>query len=337
MEQLKKCKQDTCHVSEDGKCLEGLELKDCPHFYLTESEKVEVGSSETETHKNTVHLFSGEELSLRDSTIITYNYAYTLVGIIGNHDCGKTTLLATLFDKFQDGPIDNTFYFAGSYTQIGFEKKSHLSRKHSGLSTPQTGHTTNSEITLLHLALKKKNRLNQPAKHLLLTDVKGERFETARVSLSAMQELDLLSKCNFIIIVLDGRKLIQLREKNAVIREMKSFLKMALEAKVITANQPVKIVISKWDLIHQSGQVKIEEFVKSGFERDFEGLITQLTFAKIASRPAEADGTFEWGYGMAGLLEEWLGEEVETQTTVSKANNRKLKGRYFGSYIASIG
>jgi hypothetical protein len=330
LENLKKCKQDSCPVAQDGKCLEGLEPSECPHFYVSESGDGSVVSTiETSKKDGEIHLFSGDELLPKEASLITYQHSYTLVGIIGNHDCGKTTLLATIYDMLQEAPIENTFCFTGSYTQIGFEKRSHLSRFESGLNDPTTEHTTNPQITLLHLALKRLTELAEPAKHILLTDVKGERFEAARKSKSAMAELDLISRCSYILVILDGKKLADPTEKHATIEQMKWFLKMAIEEKIITSENAVKIVISKWDLIENSTTFDFKVEIEESFTKAFGQTLSGLSFAKIASRPMDAESPIVSGYGIFSLIEEWMAPQKNH--TIGIQSDFEFD-RYFSSY-----
>jgi ATPase subunit of ABC transporter with duplicated ATPase domains len=82
------------------------------------------GNIEQLNANNTIRLYSGEELSLKDVNLVTHKYLYKLILIIGDTDSGKTTLLATLYDLFQIAPFKD-YLFAGSLTQIGFETRCH--------------------------------------------------------------------------------------------------------------------------------------------------------------------------------------------------------------------
>ncbi len=107
MAKLQACKQADCKVREDGKCLEGIEpLTDCTHFYL--DSRFDESGLESETNPaieqldmNKFKLFSGQELTMEQITVVTNRYPCQLIMILGDQECGKTTLLAAIYDLFQ--------------------------------------------------------------------------------------------------------------------------------------------------------------------------------------------------------------------------------------------
>jgi hypothetical protein len=103
-----------------------------------------------------LNLFDGEELTDNGLGEITSEVDGKLVLLLGEPSSGKTTLFASLFDQFQKGPVAD-YLFAGSKTQIGFEKRCHFARVVSKGVHSNTERTFLSNgISYLHLAVRKK-------------------------------------------------------------------------------------------------------------------------------------------------------------------------------------
>lgn len=69
---------------------------------------------------------------------------------------GKTTLVAALYEKFNEAPFAN-YLFAGSKTLVAMERRSHLARLTSGALRPDTERTLITDIRdtrFLHFCLR---------------------------------------------------------------------------------------------------------------------------------------------------------------------------------------
>lgn len=334
MVSIKNCKQEICPVKKDGKCLEGLPIGECPHFYFTDSDEekiddsIEIKLKQAETRIIGVPLFEGIEFTLATSSIITYEFFSKTVFILGDSDSGKTTLIATLFDLFQKGPIKN-LYFAGSYTQIGFETRCHLSRINSNANEAETEKTNTKELSFLHLALKHKESLNELSSHFLVSDISGERLQIARDSSSAMRELSLLKDSDKIIVIIDGNKLSNNQTRELALFNTYTFIKRALDENIFSFTSDIKIIISKCDLLNLNSSENFEETVENYFSSKFPELFN-LTFAKIAARPRTTTLEFKFGHGLYELIEDWF---VDKSIFIQpKASEKKTNHRWFLNY-----
>ena len=330
----RKCKQDTCTVSLDGKCLEGLDPDKCPHhFYLQSSEDVNstIEASTTTTDSNKfIPLFGGLAFSSKDVSLITYKAFCEKIFIIGESGSGKTTFLATIFDSFQKGPI-NDIHFAGSYTQIGFEERCHLSRLISKAAVPDTEKTSTMEFKFLHLAVKKSSGLNKPSIHFLISDISGERLRSARDSSSAMQELNLLKTSSDIIYMIDGEKLSNRTTRQSTIFKTDTFIQRSLDDEILGSGTDFKIVVSKWDMLYQDNKFDFEVEIVNHFKEKFGSRFSSISFAKIAARPKKADTEIKYGYGVFELLNEWI--EKSLIRNVKRDVDQKIRGdRFFDNF-----
>lgn len=309
MIEVKACSQPDCAIRKDGKCLEGLEHEECPHFYWDDSnEDEEYIENETPSilnkASNKIDVFSGSELRLTEITSITKRYACDLVVILGDLDCGKTTLLATIFDLFQIGQFKK-YLFAGSLTQKGFEIRSHLSRMVSGSTKADTERTKALDFRILHIAIKS---IETPLKkHFLLSDISGETIQLARSSGSAMKEqLGVVKLANHVIYIIDGEKIAG-SEKAATLLDAQLFIQSALDNKIFTRDTMLNILISKWDLLEKLNSFNLEETVINKINSRFLSRLKGINYKKIASRPdLETPTSIDLGFGLEDLIDNFM-------------------------------
>lgn len=325
--QFKRCNQAGCTIHEDGVCLEDFDdPTQCPHFYLAEDEESDSQIDESEPKKkDVIELFDGEQLTLNNVKKVTYKYPTEVVYLIGEHDSGKTTILATLFEMFQMGPFFN-YNFAGSYTQVGFERRCFYSRIESDRSVPDTERTKLLEFNFLHLALK-TNPAAPETIHLLLSDISGEKFKRARNSSDEMRELSLMSRAKIVNYVIDGEKLAKPRLRFAAINEAKLFIQKALDVGVFDKNTKLNFIVSKWDLLNPIIDFNYQEHIENAFTRDFLQRLRALDFHKIAVRPFEITKEFELGHGLIKILNSWLVEDsppLEAKEPASLVHERMI-------------
>jgi len=323
---IRKCNQPNCKFNEDGKCLEGLGDA-CTHQFDEEVNSVEDKTEAKASEKNItngIKLFSGEYLSLDEITMISHKFPYRLITILGNPDSGKTTLLATLYDLFQKGPF-NEFMFSGSLTQIGFERSCHFSRIHSGNEIPDTERTVSSAFQYGHLALKKKDALNKKAINLLISNISGERYMEALESSQSMKEISFIKKSDFLIIMIDGGKIANLKERSGELFNTSTFIQKAIEEGVFDKQTDLKIILSKWDLLHKDSTFNFSEIIEEPLTRKYLNRVNSIAFSKIASRPLAQDENIKFGHGVHNLLVEWCEPKQDKvyhiDTTVKSARS----------------
>ena len=139
-----------------------------------------------------------ELISLPSGTVLTEVQAQTmatdrsvrLIVIAGAVDCGKTTLLTSLYELFQTGPV-KTSQFAGCDTFPAFEQRCHLSRVDSENENPDTVRTPYDGPHPEYLHVKIQDGAGEDG-HIdfLFTDVSGEMFEHARNSTDECKQAD---------------------------------------------------------------------------------------------------------------------------------------------------
>ena len=136
----------------------------------------------TVTEKSPFVEFSpGTALSSNEADAITRRSPVQLVVFAGAEGSGKTTVLASIYERLSQGPFAG-FQFAGSHSLLGFEEICHLNRLASGGVQPDTQRTVPTEdAAYYHLVLKGVDT-GARRRHLLMSAVSGELFRLARNS-----------------------------------------------------------------------------------------------------------------------------------------------------------
>jgi Double-GTPase 2 len=253
-----------------------------------------------------VHLSSGNELDIPEAEAITASRSTQLIVIVGPVDCGKTTLVTSIYESFQWGEFAG-HHFGGSDTLRGFERRCFLSRAASRREEPETGRTPLGEPAFLHIRVRAgATALN--ATDLLLTDISGEAFRLARDHSDECKRLDYLGRADHVVFLIDGKKLAAPRTRWSVAQDAISLLQAFLDNEMLPATALIEVFFSKWDYVLRSpDRVALEahaEVVARHFTDRFATRLGRLRFERIAARPR--GNTLPFAFGLAPVLQDWL-------------------------------
>lgn len=326
-----RCDQDNCGVRDSSLCLENLDPDECSHSQLLlpeeDSDKEEQIKEESETF-DIINLFSGDEIAVDNLSDLTYKYRVNLVLLMGDSDSGKTTLIASLFDLFQKGAVSN-YYFAGSRTQIGFEKRCFLARwRESGRNESDTPHTTSMSLKYLHLAVR-DSKCKEPSKHLLLSDVSGELFKQIRDHEDQMNDFAEIDNADHIFCLADGEALASPKKKHSTKEKVVALLSRAIQSGKITSSHKVNIVISRLDKIHKKKD-EIEAFFVEPLKAKFPEYLDQIFY--VASRSDDTGSPIKFGEGVDAFLKKSI-DSVEINK-IDKIDPTNLGIREFQKFRA---
>jgi hypothetical protein len=167
------CPEKDCWAPEIA-CNLGWDLAQCPHFKVVVAEN---NSAKAAAKEAFLVPWSSNSLGIVDLQFIAGRSRPLLVGVIGPHNAGKTTLLTVLYLLLSQGQRTKGRRFAGSYTLGGWENLAHSLRwtAHQGPHFPP--HTPNNAGRLpglLHIAFRRDDGVLED---VLLTDAPGEWFE----------------------------------------------------------------------------------------------------------------------------------------------------------------
>src|SRR5690348_2935417 len=144
-----------------------------------------------------------QSLSVAETLHITLRAQTQIVVPVGPVGCGKTTLLATIYDQFLLGPFAG-WLFGGSETLLGFEQRSFLSRVVSGGSAASTERTSISAgEQFLHLRIQDEGQTDPPL-DVLLADVSGELFREIADRPASAAGIASLQSAHYLAVLLDG-------------------------------------------------------------------------------------------------------------------------------------
>lgn len=271
------------------------------------SDEVEVdrGGSAEDVAAPGIALFRGTDLNADEARMVMAGSLCQMIVLAGMPDAGKTTLLATLYELFLRGPFAG-YLFAASRTQLGFDERCHKARMASQRITPDTERTMPSAVGYLHVAVREES-LENPIRHLLITDISGETFrDQVRNSTADTQALGVLRRADHFALLIDAEQLAKLSARQRTVTDARLVLRSCIESGMVGMSTHVQIVYSRWDVV-ATGEATgaIEKFLVP-FEsslREWETSVAGLTFHTLASRPTSK--RLPIGYGVEPLLRAW--------------------------------
>lgn len=245
-----KCSHPDCIAPEES-CVKGLEFEDCPN-YGKSSIVVKKQFKETD---GTLLSWSGIPLGLEDLDLIAGRNRPRVIGVLGPHNAGKTTLLGTVYSHLWHGKRLGGAQFAGSHSFAGWENIAVHLRWNEDSSPPQfPPHTELSESRvpgLLHLALRDSSDILHD---WLFTDAPGEWFKRWSLDENAPEAQSvrwIAANGTIFVLVIDCEILSGPERGKARI----AYQNLINRLSSVQSNRPVAVVWSKIDEL--SGEERI--------------------------------------------------------------------------------
>lgn len=187
-------------------------------------------------------LTSDRSLLLGETEDLAARHGLTVVLVAGEVDCGKTTLLVSIWNALlQDGVIGEA-QFAGSRTALGFERRAWLSRWASGGSEPDTERTRERDNGFLHLRMRRHDRLYE----LICSDVAGETFKRIREGTPFASAVDWLGRTNHALFLVDGEAVADIARRSTALSSTRRLIAQLGKARVPAH---VAVVLAKADCL----------------------------------------------------------------------------------------
>lgn len=249
------------------------------------AEAAAISAPVEETTPAFIDLYAGNELSSEEAEAVTLRSPTHLVVFAGAAESGKTTILASVYERLTGGPFAG-FRFAGSRSLLGFEQICHLNRLACGGTRPDTPRTVPSdEAAYYHLALR--GTAPGARRHVLLSAISGEIFDLARNSREDCERLTFLHRANTIVVLVDGARLAVADQRTNAQSVASSILESFLDAEMVGNRCRVEFVFSKLDRILAAGDAAVEflNSTETKFKAKFEDRVAHLAFRRIAARP----------------------------------------------------
>lgn len=301
----------------------------------TDAEEQDTANSEAENEQeDVVDLRLGSALTTMEASQIMGSSVTKVLVIAGAEESGKTTLIASLFHRFQKGPFAG-YLFAGSDTLIGFDERCHEARIDSDKCTANMPRTNPKEDRIfLHLKVRDKD-MDRPIRDLLISDLSGELYREAKDSVEDCRKLGLIRRADHFILLIDGAKIVRNDKRQSAKVDAEQLLKCCVDAGQLGKNSLVDVLFTKWDIIESTGrQTSHEEFV-SQIQRSLKGKFStrvgRLRFSKVAVLGEV--GEHPVGHGLDNLIPSWVEESALDFVSVQYVEEEPLSQTEFDRFL----
>lgn len=301
------CANRECRIAQDGKCLEGYDdLPECPYYGQELEERGESDQADNDAVADAfdgVHLPDALPLGNTRADRVLSNLPSRMIGIIGVHDSGKTSVIAGIFDLFQMGPIAD-ISFAGSSTLHGFESICHDARAASERDEPHSERTKRGEVRFYHLDVRRDATLQS----LLIADRSGEEYEEVADLAANATEMFELRRADVITVLVDGRRLASPADRANVMGAIPLIIQGMVENGAFERMPNLAVVLTKNDDVVASPR---RERVEQDFQSIVEGIRETFAndfgeFSSFITSASPKDVNVERGDGLAAVLDFWL-------------------------------
>ena len=309
------CANPECRVTETGRCVEGLELDACPH-YGEEPYDVEEESEEfdEEGSEQSIVLSSAKTLTPEGAASILRQGDCRVIAVLGPSDSGKSSLIASLYDLFQEGPVAGV-EFARSLTLHAFEHTCHDARAVSRRIVPHMNRTPIGEVSFYHLEVG--GAADRKSITLLLGDRAGEEYRVAADNISVVADFIEVARADTLTVLVDGERLLDGGRHN-----LKSDITMMLqglqEGGGLRIGARLAVVLTKCDAVTVSDHAD-RAFLDFGslledLRRLFGSALAEIEPFQLAASPKS--NVLPRGTGVPELLTFWLRPAVLLCTSV---------------------
>lgn len=328
------CSNPECKIEETGRCVEGVEPEECPHYSSEGGYEVNDSLEETEGNDSAVErtkLSLSAALPLSGATDVLQNDDSRVICILGPSDSGKTCLIASIYDMFQTGQKAG-IGFCHSHSLLAFEKICHDSRAESKRDTPHSQRTPHGEVHFYHLNLC---TLDNPADlSLLIADRAGEEYKSATDDISIVDEFLEVQRADTINVLVDGERLIDNMARHNLKNDIAMMLHALKDREGIKSKPQLAIVLTKFDAVKQSAYQSraLSDFDKIGEDLTvrLKAYVSSIKVFKVAASPKAGD--LPRGEGVSTLLKYWMSSEIQKPNMVFGETPRE---RYFDRLIVA--
>jgi len=173
-----KCSNQHCDAPEIACNLGEEPYTTCPEWRKGAESAVHAEPEEIQAQNSNELLlpWTANSLGTLDLEFVSARSQQALVGVVGPHNAGKTTLLTMIYLLLSQGRSFSTGTFAGSYSLEGWENLAYYLRWKGSVGPtfpPHTSRSTGRWPGLLHLALRSSR---DECRDVLFTDAPGEWF-----------------------------------------------------------------------------------------------------------------------------------------------------------------
>lgn len=235
------------------------------------------------------------------------------VVLVGEQKAGKTTLLASLFGQFCEGPV-GPFTFAESRTLLAFAERRHLALEKSRRRSPSAPRTSRADpVHFFHLGVA--DQLGQRF-NILISDRSGEAFDAARKNTQLLSKLEELQMADFVCFLLDAGKLTNIETRAGYKRKFRETIRALNDNGVIPSEAKVEVLVTKLDKLQRKGvdADALEEVARyeADLRSEFVDKVKAFGVYQVCALPRAnlATGVV----GLSEMIERWCTSELPVDT-----------------------
>ena len=324
------CANVDCRVAETGRCVEGLTLDACPHYgRALESDGGSKDSVDPSASRSVALPPAGTLTSAEASAVLRLGPA-RVIAVIGPRDAGKTSLIASLYDLFQEGAIDG-LEFSRSRTLHAFEHTCHDARALSRRGVPHMSRTPRGDVRFYHIEIGGGAAGARLA--LLLGDRAGEEYREAADDVTVVTRFSEIERADTVTVLVDGERLLGGTRHN-VRSDVTMMLQGLRDGGALRSGVRLALVLTKLDAIRAAvdGDHALRDFqtLVSDVRRLFGNELGQIDAFEVAASPKTE--ALPRGTGVGRLLSFWLGAAatvtgIDTERPVHERAFARLRPR----------
>ena len=249
------CRNTDCRVSKNGRCVEGFELAVCPHYIPTErvdSERATTGDDRSDRSAESIRLAASDALTAEQASELLRAGDARVISIIGPLESGKTSLIAGVYDLFQEGPV-NEMGFSRSRTLHAFERTCHDVRSASRRGVPHMYRTPRGTVRFFDLEVCMAcGGVNGDGISLIVGDRSGEEYRDATADAAVFRGFPEIMGADSFSVLVDGERLLETGERHNVSNEVILTLQALRDGDALRAGSRVALVLTKLDIVRGS-------------------------------------------------------------------------------------
>ncbi len=307
------CANPDCRVAETGRCVEGFELGVCPHYGRGAGEGGEGEPSgkgkPVEREGDSTRLAAAETLELSEASRLLRAGEGRVIAILGPTASGKTSLIASLYDLFQEGAVGGV-EFSGSQTLHAFERTCHDARMGSRRGEPHMSCTPRGEVQFYHLEVG--GGIARDGLSLIVGDRAGEEYLEAADDASVATAFSEVVRANSLTVLVDGERLLDAGARHNLSSEIKLILQALRDGGAMRAGSRLALVLTKLDAVRESphSERAARDFDRLfvDLRRLFRDVLSTVEQFQIAAAPKTV--ALPRGTGIPELLSFWLQQAV---------------------------
>lgn len=300
------CSNPACRVAVTGKCVEGLGLSECSHYGRQPDDTADALSEEGEEPQVEGIVIAGADtLTPEEASQLLRAGSARVIAVLGPSDAGKTSLIASLYDCYQEGAVAGTEY-ARSRTLHAFERTCHDARAACRRGTPHSNRTPLGEVRFYHLDLGFGPAADGLA--LIIGDRAGEDYRNATDDVSMVGGFLEVRRADSITVLVDGERLLDSGKRHNARSDTLLIIRALVDGGAIESGQRLALVLTKLDavLASDSGE-RAEAFFTSMLDKVRESFgehFSEISAFRVAASPKNEKA--KRGTGVAELLSFWI-------------------------------